>query len=457
MPRLTSACIPILAVCALAACADDPSEASPLSLDPAATIDPAGAQRIRAAALSAGLIPMPPGPEVSPALRALGQALMFDPVLSGNHDISCMTCHHPSLATADGRALAIGQGATGLGAARFHPTGAFIPRNAPAMFNLHVPDTMFWDGRLHDGGPKGVITPVGEQLPAAFTRIFAFGPISALGLFPVTSREEMRAFEGNELADIRDTAPKEIWRALMRRLGSIPEYREMFEEAYPGTRFASMNFGHASNAMAAFLVDDLVFDDAPWDRFLRGDDDALSAEQLAGADEFLAAGCAACHRGPTLSDGAFHNVALVQVGPGQGDGPAGDDDFGRGAITGLAVDRYTFRTPPLRGVDMTAPYGHAGQFASLVDFVDHYSDSEAKLRSFAATHGGGMEPALQGQILEHNLDAILATRSPLIEGMSFDRQVAESIATFLTALTDERSRNVMHLLPASVPSGLPVE
>jgi cytochrome c peroxidase len=447
-----------LAVHLAAACADRPSSGDPLDpVSAPSAVSVEDAARIRAAALSAGMLPVPPAPSVRPELAELGQVLLFDPVLSGNHDISCMTCHHPSLATADGRSLAVGQGATGLGPARVHPEGAFIPRNAPPMFNLHVSDTMFWDGRLHDGGPKGVITPAGNQLPAAFTRVFEFGPISALGLFPVTSREEMRAFSGNELADVRDETPKIIWRELMDRLGAIPEYVEMFEDAYPGTAFTSMNFGHASNAMAAFMVSAMVFDDAPWDRFLRGDDNALSAEQLAGAEVFTGLGCAVCHTGPTLSDAMFHNVALAQIGPGQGDGPLGDDDFGRGKITGLAADRYTFRTAPLRGVELTAPYGHAGQFASLVDFIDHYSDSEAKLRSFAATHGPFMEPLLQGQILDHNLEAILETRSPLIENLSFDRETAGSLAEFMTALTDERSRNVMHMLPTRVPSGLPID
>jgi cytochrome c peroxidase len=415
------------------------------------------AARIRAQAISAGLLPMPPSPPVRPALVELGQALLFDPVLSGNHDISCMTCHHPALATADGRSLAIGQGATGLGVTRVHPDDEFIPRNAPPMFNLHMADTLFWDGRLHDGGPKGVVTPAGNQLPASFSRVFEFGPISALGLFPVTSREEMRAFSGNELAEIDDRSPKIIWRALIRRLGRIPQYVDMFEAAYPGTRFESMNFGHASNAMAAFMVGELAFDDAPWDRFLRGDDNALSAEQLEGADRFTQLTCSICHTGPTLSDGQFHNVALAQVGPGQGDGPLGDDDFGRGRITGDPADRYSFRTAPLRGVELTAPYGHAGQFASVVDFVDHYSDSEAKLNGFAATQGATLEPLLQGQILSHNLDAILATRSPLIEGLSFDQDVAESLGAFLTALTDDRSRDMMHHHPGTVPSGLPVD
>ncbi len=447
-----------LALLVAAACSDLSESNDPL--DPVAApalVSAEDAQRVREAALAAGLLPMPPAPAVRPALADLGHALLFDPVLSGNHDISCMTCHHPSLATADGRSLAVGQGATGLGPARVHPQGLFIPRNAPPMFNLNVTDTLFWDGRLHDGGPKGVTTPAGEQLGAAFTRVFEFGPISALGLFPVTSREEMRAFEGNELAAIPDRSPKIIWRALMDRLGEIPEYVDMFERAYPGAPFESMNFGHASNAMAGFMLSAMVFDDAPWDRFLRGQDDALSAAQLDGAERFLRLGCAACHTGPSLSDGRFHNVALAQVGPGHGDGPLGDDDFGRGAITGAEADRYTFRTAPLRGVELTAPYGHAGQFVSLVDFIDHYSDSEAKLRAFADEHRAEMEPALQSQILDHNLDAILSTRSPLIEGVSFDREVAEAVAAFLAALTDDRSRNVMSMLPSTVPSGLPVD
>jgi hypothetical protein len=68
-----------------------------------------------------------------------------------------------------------------------------------------------------------------------------------------------------------------------------------------------------------------------------------------------------------------------------------------------------------------------------------------------------MEPLLQGQILDHNLEAILETRSPLIENLSFDRETAGSLAEFMTALTDERSRNVMHMLPTRVPSGLPID
>src|SRR5215218_1130769 len=85
---------------------------------------------------------------VRPALVKLGQALAFDKILSGNRDIACMTCHLPAFGTGDARSLSIGQGATGLGPSRVHPTGEFIPRNAPPMFNLFAIKPLFWDGRV---------------------------------------------------------------------------------------------------------------------------------------------------------------------------------------------------------------------------------------------------------------------------------------------------------------------
>ena len=83
----------------------------------------------------------------------------------------------------------------------------------------------------------------------------------------------------------------------MKRLGGIPEYRGMFEAAYPGTKFSDMTFAHASNAIAGFIVDRLTFDDTPWDRFLAGRDDALTPAQLDGAKTFLTLKCSICHNG----------------------------------------------------------------------------------------------------------------------------------------------------------------
>jgi cytochrome c peroxidase len=83
----------------------------------------------------------------------------------------------------------------------------------------------------------------------------------------------MRAFSGNELAAIPDEDMRRVWAGIMVRLGAIPEYRKMFEAAYPGTPFERMTFAHASNAIAGFLVDRLHFNQSPWDRFLAGDNE----------------------------------------------------------------------------------------------------------------------------------------------------------------------------------------
>jgi cytochrome c peroxidase len=283
--------------------------------------------------------------------------------------------------------------------------------------------------------------------------VLEYGPASAIGLFPVQSREEMRGDQGNELAAIPDQNGPEIWKALMRRLGRVPEYRRMFEEAYPGTRFERMSFAHASNAIGGFLVDQFAFNDSPWDRFLAGNDDAMSELQLQGAKNFMSARCSICHNGPAFTDGKFHNVAVAQIGPGEGDGENGQDDFGRMRVTGKAEDRYRFRTTPLRNMELTAPYGHDGAFTDLRAFVDHYSVSDAKLRSFTTGH---LAANLQAT-LQPTQEAILATRDTLLKGVSFPDQVIDEVTAFMTALTDPAARDIAHVVPARVPSGLPVD
>lgn len=190
--------------------------------------------------------------------------------------------------------------------------------------------------------------------------------MSAQALFPVTSREEMRGQAGeNEQADLEDGDFSGIWAALMLRLSQTGEYPELFEAAYPGADFEDMTFAHAANAIASFEVATFESRQSPWERFLDGDDVAMSEPQLRGAVAFFERGCASCHRGVGLSDFRHHNIGMPQLGPGKGAGPDGDDDFGRGGVTDQGRDRYAFRTPILTNTELTAPYGHAGQFASL--------------------------------------------------------------------------------------------
>src|SRR5437763_14327673 len=129
----------LVAALPLAACDDHLPEPQPAPLT--APTSAAGPQLptstlpqiVRQLAASRGIVPLGAPPPVRPALAKLGQALAFDRILSGNKDIACTTCHLPAFATGDGRSLSIGQGATGLGPLRIHPTGVFIPRNAPPL------------------------------------------------------------------------------------------------------------------------------------------------------------------------------------------------------------------------------------------------------------------------------------------------------------------------------------
>jgi cytochrome c peroxidase len=448
----------VACLAALAGCGDDSTApVTPGSASSGPTLSEANlstlAAEVRALTAGRGIGPLGRPAPVRPALVRLGQALAFDKILSGNRDISCMTCHLPGLGTGDGRSLSIGQGATGLGVSRVHPHGAFIPRNAPAAFNLFASRTLFWDGRVEIDAQGRLVTPEGHHITPAMSRAFEFGALSALPLFPVLSRSEMRADGGNELADVKDKTPQQVWRALMTRLGAIAEYRRMFEAAYPGRRFETMNFGYASNAVAGFLIDQFAFNNSPWDRFLAGDDTAMSETQLLGAKDFMSARCSICHNGPTFSDGKFHNVAVAQVGPGEGDGTGGLDDFGRMRVTGRSSDRYAFRTSPLRNVELTGPYGHDGAFTDLRAFVDHYSESDTKLRAFTTA---GLESLLQ-PTLRPTADDILATRDTLLRGVVFAPQTIDEVASFMTALTDPAARELAHTVPARVPSGLSID
>jgi cytochrome c peroxidase len=407
---------------------------------------------VRELAAQRGIGRLESAPYVRPALVQLGQALVFDPILSGNHDVTCATCHMPAYATGDGRSLSIGAGGVGLGPSRTHPQGVFIPRNAPPLFDLAQLRHMFWDGRVELNRRGKFHTPAGVQLTPAMTRVLEFGAVSVQPLFPVAARTEMRGQAGNELTKISDDDYTAIWAGLMKRLGKIPQYRQMFEQAYPGKRFDNMNFAYASNAIAGFLVSKLTLNNSPWDQFLAGRDKALTPQQLDGARSFLTLKCSICHTGPTFSDDKFHDVAVTQVGPGEGNGMRSRDDFGRMNVTGNSADQYQFRTTPLRNVEITGPYGHDGSIVSLQGFIEHYSQSDVKLETYDPSQ---LEPALRGTLL-NNTTGVLAQRDTLLNGVVLTPQLVTSLVAYMSALTDPAARNLSRLAPKHVPSGLPV-
>jgi len=418
-----------------------------------------------------GVTAIPDPPAVRQPLVDLGQALLFDKILSGNRELSCMSCHPPQFGSDDDRQLSIG--VTGVGVA-VNRTGDFVAgeegRNAPPAFNMHVMRVLFWDGRVEQLPDGSFRQPAGDQLTAEMAAVAEFGAISVLPMFPVTSRDEMRGYgTQNELAAIPDGQFQQIWSAAMARLGAIPQYRAMFEAAYPGQSFDSMTFAHAANAMAGFLVSQFAANQSPWDDFLRGNDDALSLEELRGAEVFMRT-CVNCHGDSMGSDQQFHNTALAQFGPGPrsgGGGPSGRDDFGRERVTGNPGDRYKFRTTPLRNVQATGPFGHAGEIVELNEFVRHYSvrlegdtpigtppGPAQNLREYDVRQ---IEDRLESTLLT-NTDDILANIDPLfVNGSPIQPSFVAPISAFMRANTDKESlKRMQHATPASVPSGLPV-
>lgn len=376
---------------------------------------------------------IPEAPAVRPALFELGQALAFDPILSGNRDIACLSCHPPDLATVDHLTLPAGVG------------GVTIPRNAPPLFNLHAQSTQFWDNAVREQGNR-LITPAGDALTQEMEEVFEFGVVSAQAMFPVTSREEMRGEIGeNELANLDDDDFEGIWDGVMARLRANAEYVALLEAAYPGTPVADMTFAHAANAIAGFEIAAFESRGSDYERSLRGEID-LTPEQQQGLEDFDAAGCDRCHSGAGLSDFDLHNTGLAQIGPGMGEGPTGREDRGGGD--------YRFRTPPLTNTTLTGPWGHAGQYDDLTRFVEHYRTPAADLRAYDPRREID-DSFFWNQHFTGSDDAIVDGLDRRLRGNN-RRIDAASIVRFLQALEDPAARDLSWAVPASVPSGLPV-
>ena len=428
-----------------------PSEPPPASID----------QELRAALAGWGVIPIGPVPAQDSAVLALGRALVFDKVLSGNRDVSCATCHQPSLHMGDGLPLAVGTGGTGSGLSRLPGPGReFVPRNASPLLNTGLGFFyLFWDGRVSGFGSGPFESPAGSALPGGLPNVLA-----AQAMFPVVNRREMRGEPGdvdvfghpNELALYADTAYREIWRAVMRRLLAIPQYQALFAAAFPGTPVAQLGFEHAATAIAAFQMAALTSTGSPFDRYLARDDRALAAPEKRGALLFFGeARCAQCHNGPFLGGQGFANAGVPQLGPGVG--RAAPLDFGFGEVIDLEFYRFAFRVAPLRNVELTAPYMHNGAFATLEDVLDHYNDVPTALRTYDGSH---LPPVLRGAVHgdDATIAAVLATLDPRLHTpLGLNETEKQEVVAFLRSLTDPAARDLSLMVPRSVPSGLPVQ
>ncbi len=399
----------------------------------------------------------------SAAKVELGRLLFFDKILSGNKNIACATCHHPVASSGDALSLPVGEGGVGLGADRYAAAGAAVrvPRNAPPLFNLGAREftRLFHDGRVAEdpNQPSGFLSPAGDALPHGLD-----SPLAVQALFPPTSPAEMAGQpDENGIGAAAMAGVWPVWEGLAARLRANEEYVALFAAAFDDIDEPSdLTMVHAANAIAAFEATAFRADNAPFDRFLRGDENAVTPAGRRGLDLFYgAAGCVSCHSGRFQTDHAFHAIAMPQIGPGKGDG-AGHEDFGRERVSGDPADRYRFRTPSLRNVALTGPWGHSGAYASLEAVVRHHLNPEEALHNYDSAQAV-LPPrpdldAEDGHVLASlELRQAIAGANSLAPIALSDDEISDLVA-FLNALTDPASRNLDHLIPESVPSGLPV-
>ena len=393
----------------------------------------------------------------------LGQALFYDPILSGSKTVSCATCHHPKHGTSDGVSLSLGDGGIGLGPDRHvdpdNPPEQRIPRNATALFNLGAPEfsVMFADGRL-EAVEDGLRTPLGEDFNKSRLSVLA-----AQTMFPVLSPDEMAGHyqESDMSKAVRQgllTHDGGAWAILTARIEAISAYRDAFNAAYGAER--RVDFAGIADALAAFIEVEWRADNSPFDRHIC-DGEPLSAQAAAGMDLFYSdAGCADCHSGRFQTDHDFHAIAMPQIGPGKAarfENHARDE--GRMRVTGRAEDAYAFRTPSLRNIAASAPYGHAGAYATLEGVVRHHLDPVAALRAYDRHQAvlATLEGADDFRVMDdaRQVDEIAAAN--VLEPVTLTDAEVDAVLAFLLALTDEESVSGRLGIPESVPSGLAVE
>ncbi|WP_282074420.1 cytochrome-c peroxidase [Maribacter aquivivus] len=327
----------------------------------------------------------------------LGKLLFYDPILSGNKDVACVTCHHPNFGYAEPLDISIGVNGVGLGLKRKfkNPDSVnFVKRNANTILNTayngitikgeyHAKNApMFWDLR-----EKG---------------------LEAQALIPIQTLEEMRgAIIGED----------EILDVIIARLQSTPEYVELFEKAFLSEN--TINKKNLAKAIAAFERS-LITPNSRFDKYVQGDENALSLAEKDGFNLFKKAKCNSCHSGPMFSDYKMHILSV--------------DDNTKLDFLDTGIDStYAFRTPSLRNLRYTAPYMHNGSLQDLQAVLEFYED---------ISNGNSKNV----NVPVKNIDSLARQIQIKVMDMSF-------IISFLNSLNSE---DFDKKIPENVPSGLTV-
>jgi cytochrome c peroxidase len=255
--------------------------------------------------------------DVPPARIELGHLLFYDPVLSVDHQTSCSTCHSERWGLSDALRRSVGHGA-GLLAGPGRQGPNTVRRNSTTLFNVALRDVLLWDG----------------------------------GARTLEEQALMPLFDEDEMSADPDTVVSE--------LSAIPEYVQMFAEAFPDDSRVSID--NLAAAIAAYQRTFLSMN-ATYDKYVEGRTEVLTEEMTEGMFRFAEMGCHDCHVPPLFESNVFANRHVPEV--------EGLIDHGREEVTGRPEDRGKFRTATLRNIAFTEPYFHNGTVDSLEDAVRH--------------------------------------------------------------------------------------
>lgn len=401
--------------------------------------------------------------DADPAQARIGQLLFYDKILSGNRNISCGTCHHHDLAGGDGLSLGIGEGGEGVGPDRVAiDIRKRIPRNAPSLWNIghNSVDVLFHDGRLEvsDQFGNGFDSPAEEWLPEGLDNI-----VAAQALFPLTAQFEMAGNPGeNDIAGATHDRIDAAWPIVSARIRANEDYVKMFMQAFDTVEESlDITIVEIGNALGAFITSEWRSFDSPYDAWVTGTDLPDAAER-GRALFFGEARCASCHSGPLFTDQGFHAIGLPGFGPGRT--RTFDKlprDVGRMGETDLLSDAYRFRTPSLRNVALTAPYGHNGAYPTLDAIIRHHSDPAAARAAWTQDMANLPDVpwlvTVDFAIRQDSREMIRQDAALDINPVSLSDAEIVDITAFLHALTGETAKDRPMGRPSAVPSGLPVD
>jgi cytochrome c peroxidase len=360
-------------------------------------IDMSRPKEIATVAALPQIIKTPIGNPNSKEKELLGKLLFYDPILSGGKDIACASCHHPATGYAEFLDLSIGANGHGLGSKRAFKEPNAIPlmkRNSPTILNtayngIHGKDDydpenapMFWDDRVKS--------------------------LEKQALEPIKTLEEMKGVH---------IAKSQILAEVAARLQSIPEYKNLFAEAFGMD--APIDSIHIGMAIASFERT-LVANNSRFDQYMAGDVNAISHSEKEGLELFKSVGCINCHNGPMFSDYKLHVLGVPE------NKKVSEPDSG-------FQESFAFRTASLRNLRFTAPYMHNGAFQNLKQVLEFYEDI-----SFGKTRN----PAVTKEMFD-----------PFVKELQLSVKDMSLIISFLNTLNDDSFDKE---IPEKVPSGLPV-